>query len=51
MEIGSFFKPVVYALLGVLGLVTVLVPYISYDEAYFFGEDYYITICDSVEVC
>lgn len=50
MEIGSFFKPVVYALLGVLGLVTVLVPYVSYDEAYFVGEDYYITMCDSVEV-
>lgn len=50
MEIGSFFKPVIYALLGVLGLVTILVPYVSYEEAYFVGDDYYITMCDSVEV-
>lgn len=49
MEIGSFFKPVIYALLGVLGLTTILVPFVSYEEAYFVGDDYYLTMCDSVE--
>ena len=49
MEIGSVFKPIIYGILGLLGLVTIIVPYTNYEEAYFVDDDYYITMCDSIE--
>ncbi len=49
METGSVFKPIIYSLIGLLGLGIVITPYISYDEAYFVNDDYYITMADSIE--
>ena len=49
METGSVFKPIIYSLIGLLGIAVVMTPYISYDEAYFVDNDYYITMADSVE--
>ncbi len=50
METGSVFKPIIYSLIGLLGLVVIITPYISYDEAYFVDDDYYITMVDSIEI-
>ncbi len=50
MNTEGAFKPIIYALLGLLGLVSIITPYVSYNEAYFVGEDYYITMKDSIEV-
>ena len=49
METGSVFKPIIYSLIGLLGLSVIITPYISYDEAYFVEKDYYITMVDSIE--
>ena len=49
MATGSVFKPIIYSLIGLLGLGIVITPYISYDEAYFVNDDYYITMADSIE--
>jgi hypothetical protein len=49
METGSVFKPIIYFLIGLLGLAVVVTPYISYDEAYFIDDNYYITMADSIE--
>ena len=49
METGSVFKPIIYSLIGLLGLSVIITPYISYDEAYFVDKDYYITMVDSIE--
>ncbi len=50
METGSVFKPIIYSLIGILGLTVIVTPYFSYDEAYFVNDDYYITMVDSIEV-
>ena len=50
MEISSVFKPIIYSLIGLLGLAIIITPYLSFDRAYFIDEDYYITMVDSVEV-
>ena len=49
METGSVFKPIIYSLIGLLGLSIIITPYISYDEAYFVDKEYYITMVDSIE--
>ena len=50
MDFGQFLKPVIYALLALVGLVVIITPSVSYEEAYFVGDDYYITMVDSIEV-
>jgi len=50
METGSVFKPIIYSLIGLLGLTVIITPYFSYDKAYFVDDDYYITMVDSIEV-
>lgn len=50
METGSVFKPIIYSLIGLLGLIVTVTPYFSYDKAYFVDDDYYITMVDSIEV-
>ena len=50
METGSVFKPIIYSLIGLLGLIVIVTPYFSYDKAYFVDDDYYITMVDSIEV-
>lgn len=49
MEIKSVFKPIIYSILGLIGLVIIIIPYTSYEEAYFVDEAYYITMRDSIE--
>ena len=49
MEIRSVFKPIIYSILGLFGLVIIIIPYTSYEEAYFVDEEYYITMRDSIE--
>lgn len=49
METSSVFKPIIYSLIGILGLAVVITPYVSYKEAYFIDEDYYLTVVDSIE--
>ena len=49
MNLDSIFKPIIYGLLFLLGLGTIITPLVSYKTAYFVGEDYYISMCDSVE--
>ena len=50
MEISSVFKPIIYSLIGLLGIIVIVTPYISYEKAYFVNDDYYITMVDSIEV-
>lgn len=49
MNLDSIFKPIIYGLLFLIGLGTIITPLVSYKNAYFVGEDYYISMCDSVE--
>ena len=49
METGSVFKPIIYSLIGLLGLAVIITPYASYEEAYFVDDEYYITMADSIE--
>ena len=49
MDFGQVLKPIIYSLLGVIGLVVIITPSVSYEEAYFAGDNYYITMADSIE--
>ena len=50
MDFSKIIKPIIYGLLGLIGIVFIATPYTNYEEAYFVDEDYYITMCDSIEV-
>lgn len=48
MNLGKIFKTVIYAILIIVGLTSILTPYVNYEKAYFVGDDYYISMVDSV---
>lgn len=50
MNWSKVFKPAIYGLIVLIGILSITAPFFSYKEAYFVQEDYYINMVDSVDV-
>lgn len=49
MNWSKVFKPAIYGLLVLMGILSITTPFFSHKDAYFVGEDYYINMVDSVD--